>query len=467
MKFCEYGQNQLYVGYNGDCYLCYWMNVSVGNLAEQSFEEIYYGEKAETVRRAWANGDYCYCNSSCKQIENEDFLDLPPDEVKKRIYENEKGLKGIALAYDKICNHSCPSCRNKVFVPDEKEKLCLDLLDEKVLNICMQNEDTLKLIAFSGAGDIFASPNAMRLAEQIRPKNKDCEIQIQSNGALFNEKNWKKIEHFKDYNLIVTITPNSFNRVNYMYINGGHDTYDATIENLKFIKSLREKNYVNEFNISIVVQERNFMDLPEFIDRSINEFNCDSVIIKPLYKWFLITEENFWYKDILNPLHPYHKQYMEILNSPIMDNPKVYLWGAKNLHKPSLHPAYKYKGYLKAVTDMFTIPNWDEKFKQLMKDKNADDVIIYGENEITDVIYEHLKKIGISARFNLARDFNCCECQSNLKKVSIKDYKSNENDFVLITNYDVRNLIERDLYFNEFKGYLCDIDELNQKFKEG
>lgn len=264
---------------DGRCSICGWSNVYIGNIYEKNFDEIWNGEKIKQVREVMKKGDFRYCNyTSCPHLENDDLPDLSEKEVKEKF--NEFKLKIVELAYDKICNHSCPSCRNEVFVPNEKEIDMIRKVNDKVLPL-INNADE---VTFSGSGDIFASKYAMELAEKFNPVNKKCKVSIQTNGALFDEKHWEKISHLKEYDLRCTITPNSYNRINYEYINGGHDTYDALMENLKFVKKLREKNYIKDLSISIVVQERNFMDIPEFIDRSINEFGCDNVIIKPLYK---------------------------------------------------------------------------------------------------------------------------------------------------------------------------------------
>lgn len=461
MKFCKKVFENLFIGIDGKAGLCGWMNLYVGDWTTESLKDIFYGEKAEMIREEIRRGDYTHCNcTSCPFLENDSLPDLSEEEIEEIIHDTS--IRTMEIGYDRICNHACPSCRNEIFVPDEEEKRRYEKMHSELLPIL--NEECNKIV-LSSAGDMFASKYSMELAQNLKPKDKNCFISLQTNGALFNENNWKKIEHFKDYPFEVVVTPNSYNRVNHQYLSGGCNSYDAVINNLYFIKSLREKNYINKFSISIVVQERNFCELPDFIERSLNDFRCDAVVIKPLYKWFLITEENFWFKDILNPLHPYHKQYMEMLNDPIFDNPKVYLWGAKNTHKPSVHPAYRYKDYLNIVSQMLTTENYIDKIKTFIEEKGAKDVIVYGDNELSHTICTILRSNGISVRYILARDFDCCECSAEFEKMSLKDYVSSENDFIIISNYQVRNLIERDLYFNKFNGKLFDIAEINEIIK--
>ena len=59
------------------------------------------------------------------------------------------------------------------------------------------------------------------------------------------------------------------------------DGYIARIiENLKFVKKLRDEGQINYLEIAMVMQERNFRTVPEFIDRCINEFGADKVRIR-------------------------------------------------------------------------------------------------------------------------------------------------------------------------------------------
>lgn len=57
-------------------------------------------------------------------------------------------------------------------------------------------------------------------------------------------------------------------------------------------------------------------------------------MLRPVYQWGRMTDKEYWFKDILNPLHPYHCEYLEILKNPILHDPRVY-----NFAGDSEHPA--------------------------------------------------------------------------------------------------------------------------------
>jgi hypothetical protein len=104
------------------------------------------------------------------------------------------------------------------------------------------------------------------------------------------------------------------------------------MENLKFIRMLRECGAINRYTSTFVIQDRNFREIPEFIDRSLNEFGFDDVLFRPVYQWGTMDEKVFWFKDILNPAHPYHKEYLCILKHPLMKDSRVYNFGGESFH---------------------------------------------------------------------------------------------------------------------------------------
>lgn len=40
------------------------------------------------------------------------------------------------------------------------------------------------------------------------------------------------------------------------------------------------------------MQDRNFREIPSFIERSLNEFGFDDVVLKPVYQWGTMPEKN-------------------------------------------------------------------------------------------------------------------------------------------------------------------------------
>lgn len=455
MKFCRNPFNQVHLDPGGGVRVCGWTDEHIGNVLEQDFKEIWRGEKADKIRESILDGSYRYCRAiSCPYLENDSLPDIDGEQLEKVKVPTEIPTS-YSVACDFTCNHSCPSCRDGIFCGSEDYKQKL----EKELEILVPYLSEANNIVTCGNGDIFSSPLMMKMLENLHPQNKNCRIQFETNGALFNEERWERIKHLGDYYLVVTITPNSFEEHTFKYLNGGHDSLKQVINNLLFIKKLKSKGLVNEIEISMVMQDRNFWELPQFAKRCIEEFDADRVIVKPLYKWFNLSEDNYWHKDVLNPLHPYHKEYLEMINDPYLNhNTKVYFWGANNLHPAILHPAYRYKEYLELVSRLISVEDFENKLEQYKVKNGIGDLYIYGDMEISSIICKLIDKI-IPVRGFVARDMKR-KSICGKRVISICDYQAKNTDFMLVLNYQFFSNIKRDFDFRGYNGRLVRLDEL-------
>lgn len=455
MKICKVPFQQIHLDPNGGCRLCAWTDATVGNLLNEELEDIWNGEKANVLRKAIQSGDYSFCRkASCPFLENDSLPDLDDEEIAELTARTEMP-KEFSVACDFTCNHSCPSCRDSVFVPDEEYKRNLDTIINKVMPALNKADSILT----DGNGDCFSSPRIMEMLEKLRPENPNCIVKVETNGALFNEKCWERIKHLASYNIKFIVTPNSFEPSTFRYLNGGHDTYDAVIHNLGFIRDLKRQGIVKEYAISIVVQDRNFFELPAFAKRCIEEFEVDRVTVKPLYRWFGLHQDDFWFKDVLNPSHPYHKEYMRVLKDPILENPKVYFWGAKNLHKDRPHPAYIYKEHMALAARLIENADAPQKLGNYLKKLEAASVYIYGDMDLGTVLSPILLKSKLDFKGVVARDI-CRKTCYGKPIIPLCDYKPNSNDIFLILNYDFMETIQRDLCFKGVTGKLLSAKEV-------
>lgn len=220
---------------------CGWMHLAMGNLAREDLNDIWHGERARLARESILDGSFRYCRkTSCPFLENDSLPDLDEEALKKAAVVSENP-QHISAAFDLICNHACPSCRQKIFVPDEQYILDLNQIAKQLLPVL--NE--AKTIGTNGNGDFFSSPYLMDLLEKVRPIHKDCKVIFETNGALFDEKHWNRISHLGQYHLSITVTPNSFARDTFRYLSGGVDDLDQVTQNLHFIRKLREEGQIH------------------------------------------------------------------------------------------------------------------------------------------------------------------------------------------------------------------------------
>lgn len=455
MKYCSLPFEGLYVYPNGDVRVCGWTYECIGNLLEDDFDHIWHSEKAERIRDSIRDGSFCLCNqSACQFCINDNFEELEKEEFNKRTVA-AKYPTVIDAAYDYICNHACPSCRNGLFIPDQDYINKIVRLQESLLPLLNQ----ASFVSLNGNGDLFASKYLMELIQKLRPSNPNFQIAIQTNGVLFNEKNWNKIKHLQSSHIGITVTPNSFEPLTYKYLSGGFDNLDKLIQNLSFMKKLREEGKIDSFDISIVVQDRNYRELPQFVTRCIEEFDCNRVVIKPIFYWFALTHEEYWFKDILNPKHPYFEEYMEILKDPILKHPKVYFWGGDDIHEEKDYPSISYKTYFEGFAKLIKNENPKKMLEESMIKKGYNKVAIYGTNEMAEILFYLLAGTKVKIEGFIDRDAKTSKfCGLEVQKM--EDFDPNIAETIIVSNFVFMENIERDLRFRNYKGRLipyCDL----------
>lgn len=454
MKYCELPFKGLYVYPNGDVRVCGWTYECIGNILEEDLDSIWHGEKAEKIRNSIRDGSFSCCNKvACRLCANGNE-ELPPEEFEKRAVTADKP-KIIDAAYDYICNHKCPSCRNDFYKPNQEYIDNINKMSEILIPVLNEAER----FSFNGNGDLFASPYIMNAMSKINPVNKDCQIDIQTNGVLFTEKNWEKIKFFSEYNLRVIVTPNSFDRQTYKYLSGGCDNLEKLIDNLYFMKKLRKENKLKKFDISIVVQDTNYKELPSFVERCLNDFECDQVIIKPIYYWFALTPEEYWFKDILNPKHPYFNDYMEVLEAPILKDGRVYFWGSHDIHKAKEHPTYNYKRYFDVFANILKQDDPIAALENALKQRGYTEVAIYGTNDMAQMMYSLLKKTNIKVTAFIDRDAKV-DSFCGMTVTTFKEFKSDMTDVILVSNFAYLTNVTRDLRFRDYQGEIIPFNEI-------
>ncbi len=303
---------------------CSWLYDGgiIGHLTKNSMEEIYHSPVANLIHEMHANGDHSNCNpNQCPYVANNNVAEnsMEIDEIPRVPYS-------LFLAYENTCNYKCimcdiPNCMARVDVKAREEKL--NKIDEELRKILPQ----VRYISANGLGELFVSKHTLKLLSEWRPlaDPADVSVTLETNGSLFDSEHWEQIENLGQYNLSVAITVLSFENEIYQKLSGTKQPVEKLEENLRFVKSLREKGIVNSFELATVFQEGNFRQLPEFARRCVEEFGADYVRLRPFDPW---AGEGLreWFMDVRNAYHPYHQEYLEIMKDPIFKHPKVHDW---------------------------------------------------------------------------------------------------------------------------------------------
>lgn len=482
MKYCSRPFKYLHLDPDGEVRSCSWTSNSIGNILKDGVEAVWNGEEAEKVRQSILDGSFSFCqkdfcpflaNNSLPDITKENFEELkqsikipefPPYSVWRDVKNSEnyedlfqKEPQPIELdfAYDKICNHACPTCRDKILCLSDEEK---DRI-QKTSELMKPYLKDVEFLDICGAGDVFSSPYMMDILKNLDSEKENLIIDLETNGALFDEQHWNQISHIEKYNVCANLTTNSWERDTYTYLNGGVNDYDKLMSNLKFIKSLREEGKIKCLTLSMVIQDRNFRELPEFIRRSFEEFGADFVNLKPVYHWFCLSEEDFWFKDVSNPQHPYHADYKKILEDPVFKDERVYWWDGYNVHDSKQHPAHKSDYIAQMLLKFFYVTDYKEKLVSLIKSKNYGKFAVYGAGDVGQVLCTVLSQTEAKPQFvvdKYRKGNNFC----GIDLVNFFKFDASQVDTVIVTPVYYMMTIKQDLRRLGFRGNVVNIMDL-------
>lgn len=458
MKFCDRPFKYAYLAPNGEVWPCGWMHIVLGNLYEQDLDEIWHSEAAERARESILNGSFAFCRKmSCPFCERDELPDLTEEEIRQRTVPSELP-EDITIANDRTCNIACTSCRDCVLHIGREERDKIDGALKRLLPFA----NKAKSIDLNGQGEFLANPSYIDFLNQLRPVHKDFKIHFETNGTLFDEAHWAKFSHLSAYNIGVTVTLSSLNREVYRYLSGGFDYLERELENIRFLSRLRREEKIKDLTVTPVIQECNFWELPEYVrtfTRS-SEFEVDRIQIKPLYKWWKMSEETYWFKNILNPLHPYHKEYLKILADECWQDPKVYDWGCHNIRPAVPHPLSQEKTYKRLLMDIYQNEQGlspAEFLRACMDRVGGKRVGYYGKNDFSKAMVKLLRDAEIDLTFQLT--WVPEEPDGDLPKISRQELQPDMADVMLIIDFYKGQYWFHDLPALGFRGPVLSIEE--------
>lgn len=459
MKFCERPFRFAYLADKGEVWPCGWMHFVIGNLYEQDLDEIWHSEAAEQARQSILNGSFAFCRkTSCPYCERDELPDLTEEEIARAAVPTPAPVE-INMANDHICNIACTSCRTSVYCPEQGEREKIDDALQRLLPIANQTE----FISMNGGGEFLANPSFIRFLEQLRPQRPDFRLSFETNGVLFDEAHWARFSHLSDYHIKVTVTVNSLRREVYRYLSGGFDHVERVLNNLRFLSRLRREGKINHLDVTMVVQEVNCWEVPEYISAFAHsdEFEVDAIVMKPLYKWWKMAEETYWFKNILNPLHPYHREYLKILADDCWKDPKVYDWGCHNIRPAAPHPLSQEKIYNRLLLDIYQNEQGLSPAQFLsacMERVGGKRVGYYGKNDFSRAMAKMLLDAGIDLAFQITwvkED----DDGGLVPKVARHEFRPDMADVMLIIDFHKGQYWFEDLPALGFQGPVLSIEE--------
>ncbi len=311
--FCKRPFEEIEIGINGDVYTCCpnWNKYyAIGNIGQNSFEEIWNSEKAVDVRTRILNNDYSLCDyDNCSYLKQKNFVSDFNTDCTPIMLEHPKIVKFV---YDYECNIACKMCRNKVNRMTQEE---LEILNSKIDTFFLPILQGAKVLIINSAGDPFGSRHSRLVIKKAAAKYPELKFDFHTNGIFCNENNFKELN----------ITPEKIAKIRMSFHATTAKTYGKIVPNgeiffPKIIKNLRElaelkKTYEFPIYIHFVVTSLNYTEIPDFIKLAL-ELN-----VQP--RFWEVRQENCSYTIadnlyVVKSNHPLHKDLLRVLNNPLV-----------------------------------------------------------------------------------------------------------------------------------------------------
>lgn len=313
-KVCLEPFNTVSIDQRGNVRMCgcqAWMPTSIGNIFNNSLEELLESDLAKRIRQSIRDGTYQYCNeNTCGMITN-DLLSSKEDLEKHtipsagwKLYTDETESKTPVtyfIAGDSVCNLSCPSCRTHVVsdpaVVREKKHRNLNVLTEQMFS----NTETNNVdIHISTTGEVFAS-NLLFGFLKTFPLSRypNSRFWIQTNGLLIMKK-WQQIEFLANNIAEIAVTADSCRPDVYAKLRRGGRFNDLE-KNLQFLQQLKQKHGFT-IEIRMVVQCDNSDEISDFYCWA-KSHGADTVAFTRISNWGTYDPQVFNDIDVLNADH--------------------------------------------------------------------------------------------------------------------------------------------------------------------
>lgn len=326
-RFCDKPFTTLETTHQGLAYVCcpIWLPTPIGKL-DSDPNGLWSGPTAQKIRDSIIDGSFRYCSRvHCSDITSRTLPARASKEaqtVLKSFAEaapNVPPPKHVILSHDKSCNLSCPSCRATLVVANKAKQERLDALIEPVIVPLLRGAE---IVNITGSGDPFGSNHFRRLIKRVTNAQEfpQLRIDLHTNGQLWDERAWNDLGlagRVRKAHISIDATEAD----TYAFARRG-GTYERLLKNLEFVRQLRRSGELETLEFSMVVQSRNFRQMPAFV-RLGDEFAADVIFFQMIRQRDIFSADEHRDAFIGNPDHPDYDEFVEVLQDPELKRANV------------------------------------------------------------------------------------------------------------------------------------------------
>lgn len=316
-RFCAEPFQTIETTHTGLAFVCcpVWLPTPIGKL-NNGPQALWNGAAAREIRASIVDGSFRHCNHvHCPAITNRMLPSRDSAEARRYIerFEADDPLDfptKVNLSHDKSCNLSCPSCRSGLYLADKAKQKSLDELTDTVVLPLLKNA---KIVMITGSGDPFGSNHFRNLIKRITPEAfPELRFDLITNGQLMNRKAWQDLDLAgRVSNTHVSV--DAATSETYKIVRRG-GTFERLLNNLSFIRELRQSGEIKSLEFSMVVQAKNFREMPAFVDLACM-YKADAVHFQMIRQRDIFSADEFKKAFIGAPEHPDHDDFLKVINS--------------------------------------------------------------------------------------------------------------------------------------------------------
>ncbi len=309
MVYCSKPFEEFEIDVDGNCYCCcrWWNNAyCLGNIFEQSIDEIWNGNAAQELRNSILDGSYKYCNTKiCLKSYNENInhtpiLDFPTE---------------ISLCYDYTCTARCVFCNDEIkkMSKDECEKW--KYIEETKLIPLFQNA---KFIRLNMTGELFVSEHSKNFVKNIVKRYPDIKFEIVSNGIYATKENIQDLGIEDKIESIKFSLPSMNKRTYNKLVRNGN--LNSVLANLDYISDLKRSKRIHDFRLNFVICSTNYKEIPSYIYRAESLGAIVDFIMLSKNDSSTAFLKNYEKYNVLSSNHPDYNSFISIINSNKIKN---------------------------------------------------------------------------------------------------------------------------------------------------
>ncbi len=316
--FCQQAFSKAHLRLDGNTILCScpeyvdkYYSCS-GNYFYLPYEKIWNSIEARIFRLSILNNTYSFCLEKMCDIMNPvriEDITVP----RRQAPEETETPPHVFLEMDEVCNLTCPSCRVKpCYNEDNLDYRRRMTLAEKLIKT--EWFDKADMITIAGHGEVFYS-KVYRKMLYHNESDKRKAITVLSNGQLFSEEEFQHLR--KCYDRINTIiSVDGTTKEIYEKLRPGGN-FERLQKNLRNLGKHRRNNELDYFQINMVVQRENYLQLKDMV-LFCEEIGVDKLMFIRMMNW-LYPPEVFDQKSMTTSDGQLKPELEQVLRDPVFE----------------------------------------------------------------------------------------------------------------------------------------------------